>query len=163
MSSRREEASIVDVHPTAGEADNKTDSTTISIVVAPTTPGVVSVERVVTIDSTEVQLTAQVKGLKDDGVEGGGRPVEMSLVAFDRKTRRSSRLHLDAADIGSIVGAVGETSSKWGSGGGGAGAGGRVGALQIFSTVLKSLTVFNSRRKELFILSYRGKKVDAPH
>lgn len=156
---------VVDVSGTAGAVDNKAGNTTTSVLMAPTTPGIVSLERVVTIDGTEVQLTAQVKGLNDDGVEAGGdRSVEMSLVAFDKKTRRSSRLHLEAADIGSIVGAVGDTTSKrGGGGGGGGGTGGRVGALEIFSTVLKSLTVFNSRRKELFILSYRGKKVAAPH
>lgn len=154
-------SSVVDVSGTAGKVDNKAGNTTTSVIMAPATPGVVSLERVVTIDGTEVQLTAQVKELNGGGVEGGGdRSVEMSLVAFDKKTRRSSRLHLEAADIGSIVGAVGDTTSKRGGGGG---TGSRVGALEIFSTVLKSLTVFNSRRKELFILSYRGKKVAAPH
>lgn len=165
LSSCEDEAPIVDVSTTAmNEADNKADNTTTSTIVAPaSTPGVVSLERVVTIDGTEVQLTAQVKELHDNdggGVEGGGdRSVEMSLVAFDKITRRSSRLHLEAADIGSIVGAVGDAGSERGGGSGGA----RIGALEIFSTVLKSLTVFNSRRKELFILSYRGKKIAAPH
>lgn len=156
-------ADFVDISDTTGKidykADNSTAAATSGIIVPPAIPGVVSLERVVTIDGTEVQLKAQVKELNDGGYEGEGRggPVEMSLVAFDKKTRRSSTLQLKAADIGIILGTVG------GDGGNGGGGGGRTGTLDIFATVLKSLTVFNSRRKDLFILSYRGKKIAAPH
>lgn len=120
-----------------------------------TTPGVARLERVVTIDGTEVHLTAHVK---EATVDGGGvetnQPMEMLLVAVDKKARRSSRLSLDAADVGEIVGGNqagkgGDTASK--------------GAQGALSAVLQKLTLFNSRRKDLFILSYRGKKVVAPH
>lgn len=163
-------ADFVDISDTTGKidykADNSTAAATSGIIVPPAIPGVVSLERVVTIDGTEVQLKAQVKELNDGGYEGEGRggPVEMSLVAFDKKTRRSSTLQLKAADIGIILGTVGGDGGNGGGGrGSGGGGGGRAGTLNIFATVLKSLTVFNSRRKDLFILSYRGKKIAAPH
>jgi len=81
----------------------------------------------------------------------------MLLVAVDKKASRSSRLSLDATDIEEIVG-----------GGGGADRDGkdgyaRKGPKAVLSAVLQKLTLFNSRRKDLFILSYRGKKVVAPH
>lgn len=116
------------------------------------TPGVARLERVVTIDGTEVHLTAHVKQAAVDG--GGGendQPSEMLLMAVDKKARRSSRLSLDAADIGEIVGAH--------QGGGNDGGSVKKGAQGALSAVLQKLTLFNSRRKDLFILSYRGKKV----
>lgn len=122
--------------------------------VSTTVPGMARLDRVVTIDGTEVHLTAHVK---EAGAGGGGesdQPMEMLLVAVDRKARRSSRLSLDAADIGEIVGA--RQAGKGGS---------NVirGAQGALSAVMQKLTLFNSRRKDLFILSYRGKKVVAPH
>lgn len=120
-----------------------------------TTPGVARLERVVTIDGTEVHLTAHVKGaVGGGGVEINGQPMEMLLVAVDKKARRSSRLSLDAADIGKIIGA-----RQAGKEGGDV----KKGAKGALSVVLQKLTLFNSRRKDLFILSYRGKKVIAPH
>lgn len=118
-----------------------------------TTPGVTRLKRVLTIDGTEVHLTAHVKGAVDEGRGKHDQPMEILLMAVDKKARRSSRLSLDAADIGEIVGA-----HK-------AGKGGRVmkGAQAVLSAVLQKLTVFNSRRKDLFILSYRGKKIIATH
>lgn len=114
-------------------------------------------ERVVTIDGTEVHLTAHVKeaaaGGGGDGGEGGDQPMEMLLVAVDKKARRSSRLSLDAADIGEIVDGAHQDSRGLRKGG----------PQGVLSAVLRKLTLFNSRRKDLFILSYRGKKVIAPH
>lgn len=119
------------------------------------TPGVSRLERVVTIDGTEVHLVAHVKGaVEGDGGENDN-PTEMLLVAVDKKARRSSRLSLDAADIEDIVGAHQASND-----GGNSATKGAQGAL---SAVLQKLTIFNSRRKDLFILSYRGKKVTAPH
>lgn len=128
-------------------------------------PGVLRLERAVTIDGTEVHLTADVKG-----VDGSGNPLEMLLVAVDKKAHRSSTLSLEAADIQSIV--RGEQAGahsgpggngKESAGGGGGGGGASLGPREMLSAVLKTLTVFNSRRKGLFILSYKGKKVVAPH
>lgn len=122
------------------------------------TPGVAHLERVVTIDGTEVHLTAHVKEAAaadgGGGGENGGQPVGMLLVAVDKRARRSSRLSLDAADIGEIVGGAHQD---------GRGGGARKGPKAALSAVLQRLTLFNSRRKDLFILSYRGKKVIAPH
>lgn len=124
-----------------------------------TTPGVACLEKVVTIDGTEVHLTAHVKtgggSSERRCVEGSDQPTEMLLVAVDKKARRSSRLSLDAADIAEIVGADqdGSGDSKK-----------IVKRTQgVLSSVLQKLTVFNSRRRDLFILSYKGKKVVAPH
>jgi len=116
------------------------------------TPGVTHLERVVTIDGTEVHLTANVREVAGGGgAEDGDKPVEMLLVAVDKKARRSSRLSLDAAEISDIVGAHRGTGNV------------AEGPRGVLSAVLQKLTVFNSRRKDLFILSYKGKKVVAPH
>lgn len=151
--SGRDEALAADDRTLAEPVLNKTDETLVSTA----TPGVVRLERDVTIDGTEVQLTAHVKEV-GSGTDGGeGKSMKMLLVAVEKKARRSSRLSLEAADLGNIVSAVGGTDKRQGGGGiiGG--------ALGAFSAVLKALTVFNSRRKDLFILSYKGKKVVAPH
>lgn len=124
-----------------------------------TTPGVACLETLVTIDGTEVHLTAHVKNGagagEDRGVEGSDQPTEILLVAVDKKARRSSKLSLNAADIAEIVGTDqdGSRGSK------------KIvkGSQGVLSAVLQKLTVFNSRRKDLFILSYKGKKVVAPH
>lgn len=134
---------------------NNTEST--AAVVSIITPGVSRIEKVVTIDGTEVELTAHIK--ETAGSAGQDIPLEMLLVAVDKKARRSSRLALKAVDIGNIVGRVPGAEAGQDGGGGKP----REGALGVFSTVLKALTVFNSRRKDLFILSYKGKEVVAPH
>eukprot|EP00752_Nemacystus_decipiens_P009312 g8321.t1 len=125
-----------------------------------THPGVARLERVVTIDGTEVHLTAHVKEGASDGADGEetDQPMEMLLVAVDKKARRSSRLSLDAADVREIIGYGSHQDGE--KGGDAREAAGPRAAL---SAVLKKLTLFNSRRKDLFILSYRGKKVVAPH
>lgn len=120
-------------------------------------PGALRLERAVTIDGTEVHLTADVKY-----IDGGGKPLEMLLVAVDKKARRSSRLALEATDIQSIVGES-ATQSSAESNNTGSGGGTSLGTREVFSAVVKALTVFNSRRNDLFILSYKGKKVVAPH
>lgn len=140
--------------PKAGDEEKEAANQTAEseTILATATPGVTHLERVVTIDGTEVHLTADFREVVDEGeAKSGDKPVEMSLVAVDKKARRSSRLSLDAAEIDEIVGAhrVGGTAAK-GPGG-------------VLSAVLQKLTVFNSRRKDLFILSYKGKKVVAPH
>lgn len=146
------------------ETDTANDTETSETVISdgsedPTTtatPGVARLERVVTIDGTEVHLTAHVKdgggASEGRGVGGNDQPMEMLLVAVDKKARRSSRLSLGAADIAEIVGADRGGSGKIVKG-----------AQEALSAVLQKLTVFNSRRKDLFILSYKGKKVVAPH
>lgn len=115
------------------------------------------------IDGTEVHLTAHVGGgvIDDDtsgavGTGADGKAVEMLLVVVDKKTRRSSRLSLDAAEVSEIV--CGD-----GVGWGDKGVAKVKGARAALSAVLRKLTLFNSRRKDLFILSYKGKKVVAPH
>eukprot|EP00903_Cladosiphon_okamuranus_P019974 g18352.t2 len=119
-------------------------------------PGVARLESVVTIDGSEVHLTAHVSQADVDGAGGDNyQPTEMVLVAVDKKARRSSTLSLDAADIREIVGAH-ESGDKDGGGV-------KKGAQGALAAVLQKLTLFNSRRKDLFILSYRGKKVVAPH
>lgn len=131
---------------------------TANVMALSTAPsGALRLERAVTIDGTEVHLTADVKD-----VDGGGKPLEMLLVAVDKKARRSSRLALEAADIQSIVG-EGATHSGAESNNKGSSGGTSLGAREVFSAVVKALTVFSSRRKDLFILSYKGKKVVAPH
>lgn len=123
------------------------------------TPGFVRLERQVTIDGTEVQLTAHVCVDTVDGQE----VKDMVLVAVDKKARRSSRLSLEGAEIESIVNGAAQGGED--SQGGSSGDDGRSTrkAAGVFSAVVQALTVFNSRRKDLFILSYRGKKVVAPH
>ncbi|CAM9177989.1 unnamed protein product, partial [Scytosiphon promiscuus] len=122
-------------------------------------------DSVVTIDGTEVHLTAHVQGVvNDDGVNGvvgtdmDDEPMGMVIVAVDKKARRSSRLSLDAAEVAEIV-----DSRHRGGGGGDIYAAKTKGVHAALSAVLQKLTLFNSRRKDLFILSYRGKKVAAPH
>lgn len=127
--------------------------------------GAARLDRVVTIDGTEVHLTAHVQGMVTDddgnGVVGTDaddrKPMEMLIVAVDQKGRRSSRLSLDAAEVAEIV------CSSHGGGGGDMGAGKAKGVHAALSAVLQKLTLFNSRRKDLFILSYKGKRVVAPH
>lgn len=119
------------------------------------TPESARLEKVATIDGTEVQLTAHVKEV-GGGTEGSvGKYTEMLIVAVDTKTRRSSSLLLEATDVRDIVD-KGTDERLYSDAG-------KFGAATVFSAVLKRLTVFNSRRKDLFILSYRGKKVVAPH
>lgn len=140
------------------------DDPGVGISATDTAPGLARLETVVTIDGTEVHLTAHVKEVVDgdaaaSGSGGGGedndKPIEMLLVAVDKKSRRSSKLSLKAPDITEIV-----ASSHHGGGSGAKTTTGVQGALR---AVVKKLTVFNSRRKDLFILSYKGKKVIAPH
>ncbi|CAM9594340.1 unnamed protein product [Ectocarpus sp. 6 AP-2014] len=144
------------------------DDPEVGISATDTAPGLARLETVVTIDGTEVHLTAHVKEVVDtdavrgsgDGGEDSNKPLEMLLVAVDKKSRRSSRLSLKAPDITEIV------ASHHGGGGGGGGGGGvrtSTGVQGALRAVVKKLTVFNSRRKDLFILSYKGKKVTAPH
>lgn len=115
-------------------------------------------ENDVTIDGTEVRLMADVK---EAGETGDGKvrvAEEMKLLAVDKKSRKSTTLTLEAADIREIMGPVDRpTSASGGRWDGGAG------ALEAFAAVLKILTIFKSHRKDLFILSYKGKKVMAPH
>ncbi|CAB1107096.1 unnamed protein product [Ectocarpus sp. CCAP 1310/34] len=140
------------------------DDPEVGISATDTAPGLARLETVVTIDGTEVHLTAHVKEVVDtdaargsgDGGEDHKKPLEMLLVAVDKKSRRSSRLSLKAPDIAEIV------ASHHGGGGGG-GAKITTGVQGALRAVVKKLTVFNSRRKDLFILSYKGKQVTAPH
>ncbi|CAM9325009.1 unnamed protein product [Hapterophycus canaliculatus] len=121
-------------------------------------------ERVVTIDGTEVHLIAHVQGWVKDGdannvvvsTDADDKPVGMLLLAVDKGTRRSSSLSLDAAEVAQI------TCSRQ-NGGSDLGAAKVTGAHAALSAVIQKLTLFNSRRKDLFILSYKGKKVVAPH
>lgn len=161
-----EAARLISPHGEEGcDMDNHTATSATTVVgddsedaATTTTPGVVRLERVVTIDGTEVHLTANVKnggGTNEHSCKGGNdQPMEMLLVAVDKKARRSSRLSLDAADIAEIVGTDQDSSP-----------GSKItnGAQRAVAAVLQKLTVFNSRRKDLFILSYKGRKVVAPH
>lgn len=114
-------------------------------------------EKDVMIDGTEVRLMADVK---EAGGTGNGRArvaEEMKLLAVDKKSRKSTTLTLEAADIRDIVGPVDRPTSA--SGGGWDS---DAGASEAFAAVLKRLTIFKSHQKILFILSYKGKKVMTP-
>lgn len=133
-------------------------------------PGTTRLERVLTIDGTQILLTANVKDTASGEPNNGDFPVEMSLLAVDMKARRSSSLLvLKSADFAAIERSVTAEQRR-------TRADGRVGtdapppALTIaerarkkFAIVVNSLTVFNSRRKDVFILSYKGRKVVAQH
>lgn len=125
-------------------------------------PGLTRLEQVVTIDGTEVLLKAQVKESRDRD-----QFLEMSILALDRKARRSSKLLLNTADIASIehsamAGGPNDRDVGYRSDADNCTVG-TARARTAFAVVVKSLTVFNSRRKDLFILSYKGRKVTAQH
>lgn len=152
--------------------DKERDSaSTTGVTISTTTPGMAGVEQLVTIDGTEVLLMAHVKeegGNWDDSARGNGPPLKMSLVAVDPLTRRSSRLSLKAEDIAAIAccsTAAEGTARAVGLEDGREHVTASVGrqAERTFAAVLKSLTLFNSRRKGVFILSYKGRKPMAPH
>lgn len=131
-----------------------------------TAPGETRLERTLVIDGTQVSLTAYVKEAKERDT---GSPFEMDVEAVDMKTRRSSRLVLKEDDFEAIkrltaVAAEGHAEV----GGGSCGPGGDTSTLAerariAFGAAVKSLTVFNSRKRDLFILSYKGRKVAAQH
>ena len=111
-------------------------------------------ERDVTIDGTDVHLIVDVKEVERGK---GVRVKEMVLIAVDNKTRRSSTLSLAAADIRDILGPADGSASANDM----TNVGGWVddaGTHEVFTAVLKRLTVFKSHLKDLFILSYRGRR-----
>lgn len=137
--------------------------------------GGVHFERVVTIDGTEVSVMADIQevGKNCEGSRDDHPPLEMSLVATDRKANRSAKLKLDTIEIANVL-ALGtkdeslpvafelhdpeqgnrdsctsDTIAGY--------------AQATFEAVLMSLTLFNSRQKDVFILSYKGRRLVAPH
>lgn len=133
-----------------------------------TAPGATRLERVLAIDGTQISLTAYVKEPEERGSTGS--PLEMDVKAVDVKTRRSSCLVLKPDDFAAIersatAAAEGHAGVEDDGCAPGAADGLTVaGRARIaFARVVKSLTVFNSRQKDLFILSYKGRKVAAQH
>lgn len=159
------------LEPTPGRSENGESEDGDSNDASPLTaePDTTRLEQVLTIDGTQILLTAHLKDTAS-GEQSNGDPVEMSLRAVDMKARRSSSLLvLKSEDFAAIERSVtaGQRHAE---------AGGEVAtvapppaltvterARKKFAMVVKSLTVFNSRRKDLFILSYRGRKVAAQH
>lgn len=146
--------------PAGGEIANETGN---EAAIVTTMPDAVRLDSTTIIDGTEVELTAHVKEVSESPARNGIRgAVEMEIEAVDKKARRSSTLSLGAGDVRFIVEAGQDTQSEGNGGTGGADLS-TSRALEAFLAVLKKLTLFKSRRKNVFLLSYKGKNVSAPH